>query len=56
MTPEEIQTYHAVMQKVEDGGNDGADIYEAIEFMRSMEAKYNLPFDMLKGSEWISHE
>ena len=54
MNDEETKHYRELMQRVEDGGNDGADIYEAVEFCKQMEAKYNLPFDMLKGSEWTS--
>lgn len=54
MNPEEAKQFHEIMQRVEDGGNDGADIYEATEFCRAMEAKYKLPFDMLNGSEWKS--
>ena len=56
MNDDEVKQYHELMQRVEDGGNDGADIYDATEFMRGMERKYQLPFDMLKGHEWKSQE
>lgn len=51
MNPEEVKEWIKLLQRVEDGGNDSADIYEAEEFCRFMEQKYKKPFNQLYGSK-----
>jgi hypothetical protein len=42
MTADEIKIVRAIMQRVDDGGNDGADIYEAEAILDHYAEKYGM--------------
>jgi hypothetical protein len=50
MNEEELKQWRQILENLEAGGNDGADVYEAEGFCRSMEEKYGKPFNQLEGA------
>lgn len=55
MTREEYLHYLELCRRCNEGGNDGADVYEAEEFCRSLCDKYNKPWlELLQQAEATS--
>lgn len=47
LSVEEYQQYLRLCEQCEHSGNDGADVYEADSFCKTMEEKYGKPFNIL---------
>ncbi len=47
LSPEDAAQWQRLCAMVERGGNDGADVFEAEEWCKTMESKYGQPFSVL---------
>lgn len=48
MNSEDKAQWYALLYRLEQNGNDGADVYEAEEFCKAMEEKYGKPWKELQ--------
>ena len=40
ISPDDLSQWQDLLRRLEEGGNDGADVYEAQEFLKAMCEKY----------------